>query len=301
MKKLIFLSLIATGLLNKQVVAQTPQFQNASFETWTNKTIGGATYSEPQNWFTLNGLKQFGFEETTTKSTISHTGSLSALMETTEGTFADLPGLITINNMLGADGTPNFDRNFIAFDGRPGAVRFWVKSLPETGDMSALTMMITKWNTSKNQRDTIAIAGWENATSIDSFVRITAFFRYFSSDKPDSAFFIASSSIDGFNPIVGSVLYLDDVYLDYMVSGLIEKKINPAITVYPNPSHDKIIVSSDFPIAQIQVIDALGKVITQYEKGFRQIDLEDFAAGMYFLNVKWVQTENKKLIKIIKY
>lgn len=81
-------------------------------------------------------------------------------------------------------------------------------------------------------------------------------------------------------------------------TALLEKNINEWIKIFPNPSSDKITISSSIEINYIEVFDAMGKLII-YQSNNVDINLSQFSFGIYFLNVF---AENNKFFtgKIIK-
>jgi hypothetical protein len=300
MKKTALLCFLMSSMVFNFTMAQT-QFQNSGFETWTVKTIGSTTFSEPNNWYTLNPLKQFGFDESTTKSSDSHSGTSAAFLETIENNFGDLPGLITIGNILDATGEPDLVKNKIAFTSRPTSINFWVKSLPEIGDSSAVSILLTKWNTTTKNSDTIAFAQWSNGTAIETYTQIIKPLTYLNSNTPDSVFFIASSSIDGFTPTAGSRLWLDDIYLNYAPLSVSEVKKTGNIQLFPNPCKDLLNIVSSEQVDFVEIYDNLGRLVTNTKLNKQQIEVAALEPGVYFIyvgsNQNNLTTLPKKFIK----
>jgi hypothetical protein len=69
----------------------------------------------------------------------------------------------------------------------------------------------------------------------------------------------------------------------------------PNVFVFPNPGNGIIELSSDKTITQINVFDAMGKLVDALIQG-NQIDLSAYAQGVYFLQV---EIEGKR--EMIKY
>ncbi len=300
MKKTALLCFLMSSMVFNFTMAQT-QFQNSSFETWSLKTIGNTSYSEPNNWYTLNPLKQFGFDESTTKTSDSHSGTSAAFLETVENTFGDLPGLITINNILGATGEPDLVKNKIAFTGKPTSINFWVKSLPEIGDSSAVSIILTKWNATTKNSDTIAFAQWSNGTAIETYTQIIKPLTYLNNNTPDSVFFIASSSIDGFTPTAGSRLWLDDIYLNYAPLSVSEVNKTANVQLFPNPCNGWLNIVSIEEIDFIEIYDELGRLVMNTSLKNQQIEIASLYPGVYFIHVGSSQNNLAALpIKFIK-
>ena len=69
----------------------------------------------------------------------------------------------------------------------------------------------------------------------------------------------------------------------------------PNVFVFPNPGNGIIELSSEKTITQINVFDAMGKLVDALIQG-NQIDLSAYAQGVYFLQV---EIEGKR--EMIKY
>jgi hypothetical protein len=68
------------------------------------------------------------------------------------------------------------------------------------------------------------------------------------------------------------------------------------ITIYPNPSHDRITISTEKPV-EISIYNALGGLIDRFElNGSRELYIGDLANGVYFL-----QTNNQGNYRIVKH
>ncbi|MCF8254601.1 MAG: T9SS type A sorting domain-containing protein [Bacteroidia bacterium] len=290
---------LAFLLFVETAMAQTPQFLNNGFENWEIKTANSVPYNDPSNWYSLNSLKQFGFDEGTTKSTDAHSGQYSVMLESIENIFGDIPGLLSINYMMDATGAPDFSLNKIAFTGRPSALTFWFKSLPESGDYSALVMLLTKWNPNTQIGDTIGYVAWENSDLVDTFTFANLPLTYLSNEAPDSVYFIASSSKDGFNPLPGSRMWLDDLILNYTPTGIKETPEVTKISVYPNPIKDKVNISGLNTFIKIILLDQSGREIKINLDQDHSIDTKELKEGIYFLTIQ--SETNLQTIKLIKY
>lgn len=71
------------------------------------------------------------------------------------------------------------------------------------------------------------------------------------------------------------------------------------IKIYPNPVQNEINIEvEDYHIADIKIIDVMGKVIINQSFNTNKIDVFDLAKGVYFLRIK---TKNSELVrKIVK-
>lgn len=96
----------------------------------------------------------------------------------------------------------------------------------------------------------------------------------------------------------GFKLYIDDirVWKEDPVS-VQENDIHTAISVYPNPSNGIIHVKSESVIDKISLFNSNGQMLLQSNE--KQLNIEAFPAGIYFLHVESAQ--KVKTIKIVKF
>ncbi len=263
--------------------AQIDSIRNGSFENWVDRSKNGTTYSDPEFWYTLNSLKVFGMEPTTWPSTISKTGEKAVYLETTSQAFGVIPGLLTCNNMLDNMGNPVLELNKIPFKSRPVAISFWSKANPALGDSSALNFTLSKFK--NNVEQTIGKASWTKGSTDSSYQYIQVFFEYYSDENPDSASIIFSSSINGFDPIIGSSLLIDDIKLEYINSGMNEHEVRK-IKLYPNPSIDqKFYFENEYQFESFSVYNLQGQIVDQQELSNNEINLEKLNSGIYYITL----------------
>lgn len=263
--------------------AQLDSLRNGDFESWVNRSKNGTTYSDPEFWYTLNSLTAFGMEPTTWASNNPKSGTKAVYLETTSQTFGVIPGILACNNFLDAMGTPDMDLNKIPFQSRPAAISFWHKSNPASGDSSAFNFTLSKFK--NNAHQIIAKAAWTKGNSDSTYQYVKVFFEYYSDENPDSASIIFSSSINGFDPVIGSSLLLDEVRLEYISSG-IEKYETPKIELYPNPSNDhKVYFNSNNNFETYTVKDLQGKEVKNGKLFSNEINLEELKTGIYILQL----------------
>lgn len=259
MKTIQFLamSLSAIGILLSTRVA-SQQLPNVGFENWEQKTFNGTDYLSPVGWFTLNPLKAFGYEETTFESLDASIGKSAVMLETMIGPFNTIPGLLTLENILGDNGMPNVENNRISFQNLPAGFTFYYKSGPELGDANVIFMMLSKWKNGK--RDTIGIASFEIDSAVEKYTYAVVPTVYFiNNELPDSMSFIVSSSKNGFSPIVGSWFLVDHLQLFY-ADGLAEeatKKLN----IYPNPASEYIQIGGLNKDKNYSIYNLMGQLV----------------------------------------
>lgn len=270
--------------------AQT-QLSNSGFEQWEKRTFTGFEYDDPSDWYTLNQLQKFGFDQTTIKTNDAHGDSSAVLLTTVASSFGNIPGLITGSPFLTESGSPDMNLNYKAFADKPQSIQFWFKSFPEMGDQGAMYCLLTKWNNSTNSRDTLAEASWSVDSTVSNYTYALVPFEYKGNFSPDSMYILFSSSFDGFDPVPGSELYLDDIRLNYAIgSNELTKKVE--VKMYPNPVQHKLSIQGNQYPMQVILFDLLGKKVFEgkVEERESELDLQTIPAGLY--HVVLVQTES---------
>ncbi len=79
--------------------------------------------------------------------------------------------------------------------------------------------------------------------------------------------------------------------------------LNPelTVTVYPNPTSDKICldIPDEIMITSMRIIGNEGKVLQEYERAYETIDLSDYPTGVYFLELTTREKSiTKKVLKL---
>lgn len=291
MKKLMMM-LSVVLLAGATKAQQVEPLQNGGFEQWD--TIDG--YQQPRDWYTLNALTTFGFDPTTEMTDDVHSGKYAVKLISKQGSRTNLSGVLSSGPILDEKLQPNFDNLKYAFSKRPSAFRFYYKSNFLEADTAVGTFVLTKWNTTTKQTDTIAIADFSINKNFNTYQEANIAFNYQSSLVPDSAFFIISSSMDGFDPKIGSTIYLDDFALVYGTIGVKNASLENTLLVYPNPAQTVINLSNSGVLGSVKVFNHLGQIVfnTVETKPLLSIDMKEFSKGLYF-----VEIENKsgKLVK----
>ncbi len=102
--------------------------------------------------------------------------------------------------------------------------------------------------------------------------------------------------MDGFDPKIGSTIYLDDLALVYGTIGVKNASLENTLLVSPNPAQTVINLSNSGVLGSVKVFNHLGQIVfnTVETKPLLSIDMKEFSKGLYF-----VEIENKsgKLVK----
>jgi hypothetical protein len=222
------------------VVSSQTQIPEGGFENWTPNSSG--TYSEPSGnwWTTLNPLASVGAPVTTAPTSDAHSGELAARLETVQWGDFLISGLLSSGEFV-------FEEPFIKqgrpFSDKPSKFKGWYKYTPVQGDSAGIGAILTRYNTSTQQKDTIADAVIAVSSNITSYTEFVIDFEYTIPDlTPDTIIVVFTSSGDASNlqGQDGSVLIIDDIILEY-ATGL-QDNLMPELSLnaFPSPANDRI-------------------------------------------------------------
>jgi hypothetical protein len=281
MKIKLLMMLLLSGF-TITLTAQNMLF-NGGFETWQDN--GG--YAEPQYWYTLNSLSVFGFEQTTTVTPEAKSGTYAAKLVTSENTMQNLPGLLASGPILNQDGDVDFSNIKVAFNYRPVSMSFFYRYMPALTDSCSAYMALTHWNDSTKQTDTLAEATFTIKDSVLEYNHAVINFQYYSAQTPDSAFVIITSSFNGFDPVPGSTLFIDDFKINFNTGLPTLNSTQANIVAYPNPVIDQLYIQANQPNVDLTISDVTGKKRIEKLAQSTQVplDLKELEAGIYFLEV----------------
>lgn len=279
----LFALMVTTGLWLGAQAQEQPA--NGGMENWLQKTSNGITFQEPQGWFSLNILSLVNYPQTTLKTGDAHSGTSAVLLETKSGTMSNIPGLLTTNLILTEQWEPVMERNLIPFSSRPVSLKFFFKANPMTGDTNAMTLLLTRWNSTTLQRDTVGYANWENYQTISQYVQAEVTINYLSNYTPDSLAILFSSSINGFDPVVGSKLYLDDISFSYQHTSVKQISAAQLIKIYPNPAKESFNVYAEKKVDLIELYNVKAEVVksVRAETSEINVDCEGLKEGVYIV------------------
>ena len=285
---LIFLfCFVSTLAANSQTV-----IPNASFENWTT----GGNYSDPVGWDTPNqelmAIPFFGFP-VCTKSTDHHgTGSFSAKLETKHLTLPplDIPGFMTCGTLT-VDLTAG---TFVLSGGVPVVdipthLKGYYKYQPKGGDSCVIGIGLTRWE--NGVQDTIGMGSFSTKDTVPDWTPFSAWIDYVSTLAPDTMNIIAMSTAQEVMTI-GTILYVDDLYLDYTV-GYNVKDPAAGINVYNDRETGRLMLFFDFPSPQqtsARLVALSGETVASLPsepvtKSKKTFGYQDMSPGVYLLIV----------------
>ena len=287
MKNLILLLLIITAF---QVHAQIP---NASFENWDNS----AGYNVPVGWDNMNAMTSPMSVYTCMKGTPGNAGTsyLKLVSQTVSG-MGVMPGVAVLGVMDMTNMSAPTSMSGVPFTQRPQTLTGMNQYMASGTDKGYMSVILTKWNSAMNKRDTIATA-WRALFGMQmSWSSFQMPLTYTSTANPDSMMMIMSAS--GATPASNSYLYVDTLAFSGSVAGATgitsPSEGQTVMEVYPNPSSTTMTLL--FNIQQnitvdIQIVDLTGRIITAIEKhnlidSRYTIHTSDFAKGAYFVKVE---------------
>jgi hypothetical protein len=290
MSRFLFISGIFLIFLNPTLRAQTV-IPNPGFETWTT-----GSFSDPTGWDTPNqelmSIPFFGFP-VVTKSTDHHgTGSYSAKLETKHLTLPsmDVPGFMTCGKLTVniTSGTFELTGGVPVVD-QPTHLKGYFKYSPKGGDSCAIGIGLTK--TTGVLKDTIAFGSFSTKDTIADWTPFSAWIDYISISAPDTMNIIAlSTAQETMTP--GTVLYVDDIYLDYTVGYNVN---DPAagIRVYNDRETSRLMIFFEFPVAEtttIKLFNMTGQPVTALApcsigNDRRIIQYRTLSQGVYILEI----------------
>ena len=291
MKRLFLLPVISCLLLIPSIKAQTV-IPNASFENWTTYS----NYSDPTGWDTPNqelmSIPFFGIS-VVSKSTDHHaTGSYSARLETKHLTLppTDVPGFMTCGTLTVdiTNGTYTLTGGVPVVD-QPTHLKGYYKFFPKGGDSCVIGIGLTK--TTGAVKDSVGLGSFSTKDTVPDWTPFSAWIDYISASVPDTMNIIAMSTAqETMTP--GTVLYVDDLFLDYTV-GYRDDDPAAGIQVYNDRETSRLMVFFDFSKGEntsVRLVNMMGQSVytttsSLIEKDRRVIPYTGMPQGIYLLEI----------------
>jgi len=279
--------------LTESVFCQIP---NNGFEAWTNT----GSYQTPDNWDNLNQITFNSSIYTCIKGAPGYSGA-SYLLLTSKAIAGKgiVPGVAVCGKI---DTVTYKPISGFPFSARPQYLSSYLQYMPAVpADSSSIKVLLTKWNQTLLQRDTVAFgASYFNAMAHSWFNNGT-YLNYMNGENPDSAIIVISSSSS--MPKNGSYIYVDNLQFIGNVVGISEYSLNSnTISVFPNPSSDIVNIgfnSEPDKASVLMIFDFSGKLIykTRELNKSNTINTSQWSKGIYTIQVNSNnQSINKKLI-----
>lgn len=222
-------------------------------------------YNEAEHWFSLNVLSTSGggFEESTTATFDAYAGTQAALLISQENFFQNIPGLLCSGSLFNEEGEPDLTNLGAPYTHRPLSFEFYYKYYPAPGDSAIGYVMLTRWNTNTQKRDTIGLGEFSVGDSVKTYTKKQVNLIYTNNAQPDSIVVFFSTSYDGFDPKIGSQFFIDEFKMNFPV-GLNQNTIlEESLIIYPNPSAGIINITSSNAPSYITIYDVTGKCVVR--------------------------------------
>ncbi|MDP1621723.1 MAG: hypothetical protein Q8M08_05210 [Bacteroidales bacterium] len=271
---------------------------NAGFENWINF----GSYSDPVGWDTPNqelNLIPFIGISVVTKSNDHHgAGSFSAKLETKHYTFPpiDVPGFITCGKLTINLTAGSFDlTGGVPVVDEPTHLKGYFKYFPKGGDSCVIGIGLTK--TTGAIKDTIGLGAFSTKDTVAEWTPFSAWIDYISADTPDTMNIIAMSTAQEVMTI-GTILYVDDLYLDYTV-GYDKNDPSDGINIYNDRETKRLMIFLDFEQPEfiiVRLFNIMGQEVSSIQPAIVDSDRKVIAyaglpPGIYILEIL---RENKK-------
>jgi hypothetical protein len=289
MKK-TFLLILLSGCALAVLSQGATVIPNAGFETW----IDYGDYDNPQYWDTPNEeLSSIPFFGTTvvTKSTDHNTGLYSARLESKDVTLVgEVPGFMTLGTLtLDIVNLSYTITGGVPVEDVPTHLKGFYKFFPKGGDSCAIGIGLSRWT--GTVRDSIGIGTFSTKDTVPDWTPFSAWIDYDTTAAPDSMIIMAfSSAQEDLTP--GTVLFVDDLWLDYTV-GVDETDPATGISVFNDRETKRLIVFTDFQSPQSVNVSLFGMSGTRVfstdaglmAKAKVMVPYSDLSGGVYILEV----------------
>lgn len=279
MKPVIAICFVLAGLAVKG-----QQLPNSGFEKWSIRE----EYIEPDGWISTNAFAYFGAPETCYPIENAHTGKWAMKLEARIDpiTGDTLQAVLAVGS--------DYQYAGIAFTHRPQSFSFYYQH--NRRDTAVAAVFLTKWNTLKNKRDTLATAFTFFIDSTTTYTKRTLPFNWVSQTSPDTCIAVFLASLKP-KPNPGNYLIIDDLMLDGFLGT--EDIFSPKnqLTVYPNPVTERLYIETDREIISAEILSITGERILTASGN--EITTSSLLPGIYILLLKDVKGEliHRKFIK----
>ncbi len=267
---------------------------NGDFESWGSF----GSYENPEFWSTANDITSSLGVITTQKTTDSYTGDFAALMEAKTVLTFSVPGLITLGDFtIDIWSQQSEITGGIPFDLRPDKINLHYKYTPVPGDNFRIGMWLLR-DDGTDVPDTVATALFNGFDGTDGYNLLSLNIEYRSEETPEILNIIAISTNPD-NPVIGSVLKIDDIYFECSTG--IEQRIVSAGITYPNPAKDFLFVNKEFINMTVEVYNQQGVILRRINNSFEsRVSVAELPAGMYFIRAYNSESSEIYYQKIIK-
>ena len=277
---------------------------NAGFETWINNNETNTTYQVPQHWITSDVFdteinKLFG-DSTYVVHAVSQVGSahggqyavqmavvVSNQGDTESGAIYSLDSAVVF--AMSAFGSGKMCGFPCAT--RPANLTGYFKFNRVGGDTAGILMMMTKWNTTTQRRDTLNNITYDITSNASGWTMFSVPITYAYGENPDTV--LIGAGIANSHQHIGTLFTVDDfAFTGNVAIGINEQQKNAAtVTVFPNPFNDEAtlnITNIQLKKATLEIYDVLGnrvRVMENISGNNIIINREGLNDGIYFYHL----------------
>lgn len=268
------------------------QIPNNGFETW-DSSLG---YRMPVGWDNLNSVTTSASIYTCNYESPGFSGSyyMSLTSQNIPG-MGVKPGIAVCGTMNHATYQPITG---FSYTQRPQVLAgYWQYMAMSASDQGFFLILLSKWNTSLNKRDTIAYRKYDLPDMVMTWQPFYIPLDYTSSATPDSAIILISASGATLAAAAhSSYIWVDDLHFgDSATLGIYQRPgTRPDAAVYPNPALERCFVkyySQSSTRVSIALLDMTGRTILKQNvavsEGYNNltVSLSGLSDGVYFIEI----------------
>ena len=265
------------------------QFPNNDFESWTVNS----TSINPDSWSSFNNFSSYGIPELSFKTVDANSGNFALRVITDTATIPPPFGTNTLDTLTGYVflGAPDMNNPGIPFAYRPISMEAYVKGTIVGGE-AYIMATLSKWNTVTKVRDDVAFTMYYTASSIANYIPITMPFSYSLGVVPDTLDIRIMAGNVGSGGFIGlgNEFFVDDLSFTLPVDVKEINKDELTISIFPNPTSDKITVCGLEKADAIEIYSMLGEKVytnnTLAQQTTIEIDLSSLPKGIYLVKVR---------------
>ena len=269
------------------------QIPNNGFESWTNM----GSYSNPDNWSTLNNMTAPLGVYTCTKGTPGNPGTAYIKLTSKSVTgMGVVPGIAICGTL---DSLTMQPLGGFPFTNRPANLTGSWQHMIFGSSQGYIDVVMTYWDAGAQTRMPVASAHYVLTGMAMSWANFTIPITYVSNNSPDSCMIVLSAS--GSSPSANDYLWVDNLNFSGTVSGIAETLTLSALQISPNPAHDFLTLDLTRITAQQLTVDIYavsGKMLirkTELVSGEKNIlDISELPSGSYLLKLS---TETNELTR----
>jgi len=272
-------------LIVDYVYCQSPEIPNAGFENWVQYN----NYKDPAEWKSINSETVVFGSTLVTQTEDAYTGSYALRLET-KNVLVVAPAAISLGRIVNLGFTDRDMQGGIPSSVLPKSFEGYYKFNPIANDYGFISCLLFKYNTITGKQDTVTSAIFKPNTQVNDYTHFKVDVTYhsgFEGQQHDTMNIVISSSYKFGNPKAGTVLYVDDLKVNYS-NASVEDNYTSYFSIYPNPSNGIFWINNpENKKFDYDLVDLSGRIIKSNSTTSSKysIDLSD-KDGFYILNIK---------------